>query len=69
MSPGKLVPQTTRKAPSAPLKETFNAPTVLQMAGSDIYCTVIQEATGNAVACFHDPGGPTSNVRKGLKRS
>ena len=44
---------------------TVNAPTVLQMAGSDIYCTVIKEATGNAVACFHDPGGPTSNVRKG----
>jgi hypothetical protein len=44
---------------------TVSAPTVLQMAGSDIYCTVIKETTGNAVACFHDPGGPTSNVRKG----
>jgi hypothetical protein len=44
---------------------TVKAPTVLQMAGSDIYCTVIQEGTSPAVACFHDPGGPSSNVRKG----
>ena len=44
---------------------TVKAPTVLQMAGSDIYCTVIKESIGNAVACFHDPGGPSSNVRKG----
>jgi hypothetical protein len=35
------------------------------MAGSDIYCTVIEERAEPAVACFHDPGGPTSNVRKG----
>jgi hypothetical protein len=44
---------------------TVKAPTVVQMAGSDVYCTVIKESIGNAVACFHDPGGPTSNVRKG----
>jgi hypothetical protein len=44
---------------------TVSAPTVLQMVGSDIYCTVIKETAGNAVACFHDPGGPTSNIRKG----
>jgi hypothetical protein len=44
---------------------TVRAPTVIQMAGSDIYCTVIQEGTTPAVACFHDPGGPSSNVRKG----
>jgi len=44
---------------------TVKAPTVLQMAGSDVYCTVIKESIGNAVACFHDPGGPSSNVRKG----
>jgi hypothetical protein len=44
---------------------TVKAPTVLQMAGSDIYCTVIQEGSSPAVACFHDPGGPSSNVRKG----
>jgi hypothetical protein len=44
---------------------TVKAPTVLQMAGSDIYCTVIQEGAAPAVACFHDPGGPSSNVRKG----
>jgi hypothetical protein len=44
---------------------TVKAPTVLQLAGSDIYCTVIQEGTSPAVACFHDPGGPSSNVRKG----
>src|SRR5262249_14041422 len=42
-----------------------DAPTVLQMAGSDVYCTVIKEPSGNAVACFHDPGGPTSKIRKG----
>jgi hypothetical protein len=41
------------------------APTVLHMTGSDIYCTVIQEGAAPAVACFHDPGGPSSNVRKG----
>jgi hypothetical protein len=44
---------------------TVKAPTVLQMTGSDIYCTVIKEGTGPAVACFHDPGGPSSNIRKG----
>ena len=44
---------------------TVKAPTVLQMAGSDIYCTVIEEGAAPAVACFHDPGGPRSNVRKG----
>ena len=44
---------------------TVKAPTVLQMAGSDIYCTVIGEGAAPAVACFHDPGGPSSNVRKG----
>jgi hypothetical protein len=44
---------------------TVKAPTVIQMAGSDIYCTVIQEGSAPAVACFHDPGGPSSNVRKG----
>ena len=41
------------------------APTVVQMTGSDIYCTIIEEGASPAVACFHDPGGPTSNVRKG----
>jgi hypothetical protein len=35
------------------------------MAGSDIYCTVIEEGAAPAVACFHDPGGPRSNVRRG----
>jgi hypothetical protein len=44
---------------------TVKPSTVLQMAGSDIYCTVIKQSIGNAVACFHDPGGPSSNVRKG----
>jgi hypothetical protein len=46
---------------------TVKAATVLHMKGSDIYCTVLDEsgAPGPAVACFHDPGGPTSNVRKG----
>jgi hypothetical protein len=44
---------------------TVKAPTVLQMAGSDVYCTIIEEGAAPAVACFHDPGGPSSNVRKG----
>ena len=30
-----------------------------------MYCTVLKEAQGPSVACFHDPGGVTSNVRKG----
>jgi hypothetical protein len=45
---------------------TVKAATVLHLKGSDIYCTVLNEGSpGPAVACFHDPGGPTSNVRKG----
>jgi hypothetical protein len=35
------------------------------MKNSDIYCTVLTETVGPVVACFHDPGGPTSNKRKG----
>ncbi|HUK44501.1 MAG TPA: hypothetical protein VLV28_04330 [Gaiellaceae bacterium] len=44
---------------------TVKAPTVLHMSDSDIYCTVIKEGSTPAVACFHDPGGPTSKVRRG----
>jgi hypothetical protein len=44
---------------------TVKASTVINMAGSDVYCTVNAASTGPGVACFHDPGGPSSNVRKG----
>jgi hypothetical protein len=44
---------------------TVRAPSFMHMAGSDIYCTVTKESQGPSVACFHDPGGPTSSVRKG----
>jgi hypothetical protein len=39
--------------------------TLLHLAGTDMYCTVLKQATTLGVACFHDPGGPSSNVRKG----
>ena len=39
--------------------------TLIQMTGSDIYCTVLKSSNGTAVACFHDPGGPTSSKSKG----
>jgi hypothetical protein len=44
---------------------TVRAPSYMHMTGSDIYCTVTQESQGPSVACFHDPGGPSSSVRKG----
>ncbi len=44
---------------------TVRAPSYMHMSGSDIYCTVTKEPQGPSVACFHDPGGPTSAVRKG----
>jgi hypothetical protein len=44
---------------------TVRAPSYMHMSGSDIYCTVTKEPQGPSVACFHDPGGPTSSVRKG----
>jgi hypothetical protein len=40
--------------------------TLIRLAGTDTYCTVLRESgIGPTVACFHDPGGPTSPVRKG----
>jgi hypothetical protein len=40
--------------------------TLIELAGTDTYCSVLTEAKiGTTVACFHDPGGPSSNVRKG----
>jgi hypothetical protein len=39
--------------------------TLIQMTGSDIYCSVLERSTGTIVACFHDPGGPTSSKSKG----
>jgi hypothetical protein len=40
--------------------------TIVQLAGTDTYCTVLLEKSiGTTVACFHDPGGPSSPVRKG----
>ena len=44
---------------------TVLAPSTLHMTGSDLYCTALKEASGPVVACFHDPGGPSSSVRKG----
>ncbi len=44
---------------------TVRAPSYMHMSGSDIYCTVTKEPQGPSVACFHDPGGPSSSVRKG----
>ena len=35
------------------------------MAGSDLYCTVLEASRKPIVACFHDPGGPNSPIRKG----
>jgi hypothetical protein len=47
-------------------KTTLVAPqTLIQLAGTDTYCTVLKESVGPTVACFHDPGGPSSPVRKG----
>jgi hypothetical protein len=45
MSPGKLVAQTTRKAPSSPLRETFIAPTLLHVC---CMCGHIREETGTS---------------------
>jgi hypothetical protein len=39
--------------------------TLVHLKGSDMYCTVLKQGTTIGVACFHDPGGPSSNVRKG----
>jgi hypothetical protein len=44
---------------------TVRPDTVLRMSDSDIYCTVLEERGTSSVACFHDPGGPDSRVRKG----
>jgi len=44
---------------------TVSPTTPLQMAGSDIFCTVVTENKAPLVACFHDPGGASSSVRKG----
>jgi hypothetical protein len=38
---------------------------VIQLTGSDIFCTVVKESVGPVVACFHDPGGASSPHRKG----
>jgi hypothetical protein len=44
---------------------TVRHDSVLHLKGSDIYCTVLKQGASSSVACFHDPGGPTSSVRKG----
>ena len=44
---------------------TVSPTTPLQMAGTDIFCTVVTEGGAPLVACFHDPGGAASSVRKG----
>ena len=39
---------------------------LIRLQGTDTYCTVLrQRIIGITVACFHDPGGPSSPVRKG----
>jgi hypothetical protein len=39
---------------------------LIHLQGTDTYCTVLrQRVIGVTVACFHDPGGPSSAVRKG----
>jgi hypothetical protein len=37
----------------------------VHLKGSDMYCTILKQGGTVGVACFHDPGGPRSNVRKG----
>jgi hypothetical protein len=37
----------------------------VHLKGSDMYCTILKQAGTIGVACFHDPGGPSSNVREG----
>jgi hypothetical protein len=44
---------------------TVRPSSYLHMKGTDVYCTVLTETGGPVVACFHDPGGPTSSKRKG----
>jgi hypothetical protein len=40
--------------------------TLVHLQGTDTYCTVLRSRSiGVSVACFHDPGGPSSAVRKG----
>ena len=50
MSPGKLVAQTTRKAPSAPSRETFIAPKLLHVC---CICGHIREETGTSAHREH----------------
>ncbi len=49
---------------AAARETTVGAGAVLQMSGSDIYCTVVKSGR-ITVACFHLPGGPSSSKRKG----
>ncbi len=44
---------------------TVKYDTVLHMNGTDVVCTVLKKGTSSSVACFHLPGGPSTNVRKG----
>jgi hypothetical protein len=39
--------------------------TLVHLNGTDMYCTVLKDGKTVGIACFHDPGGPSSNVRKG----
>jgi hypothetical protein len=44
---------------------TVRPQTLLQMTGSDLYCTVLGLNGAPVVSCFHDPGGTRSSRRKG----
>ncbi len=60
-----LVPSAIGGNTHAAALITVRAPSYMHMTGSDIYCTLTKEPQGPSVACFHDPGGPGSSVRKG----
>ena len=49
---------------AAAKETTVGAGAILQMSGSDIYCTVVKSGK-ITVACFHLPGGASSSKRKG----
>ena len=55
MSPEALVAQTTREAPSVPMRETFVAPTLLPVC---CICGLIRDETGS-------PSGLIAGSRRG----
>src|ERR1700750_919704 len=58
-----LAPRTA--LPLRPSTIVVKAPTVLNMSGSDIYCSLNPQSSGGpTVSCFHLPN-PTATKRKG----